>query len=190
MQEAQELTPSASRGAKGGLDADRAQHLGLGGHPHHGRVHRHEQQLRVAAPHAAGVHLRLEEVGGPLHQRIEHLHHAADPRIAQPAQLSHDSQQLRAADGEAEDGPHTGVDVAERRIGVTQRFLERLAQLDGCLLDHRVQQKLLRAEVVEHRLLAHAQLAGERVEGGRVVAACAEGLGRGNEHSITGSHLR
>ena len=53
-------------------------------------------------------------------------------------------------------------------------------------VDHRVEQRRLRGVVVEDRLLADAELAGERVERGGLVALGAERLQRGVEDALVG----
>ena len=62
----------------------------------------------------------------------------------------------------------------------------RTRHLVGAAVDHRLEQRLLRRVPVEDRLLADAQLTGEVVEGGAVVAAGAEGVHGGAEDAVGG----
>ena len=121
--------------------------------------------------HAPGVHLGLEEAGRALHQRLEFVGEPGRGRRAEPADLAEQAEQLGPAQRQAEHRAHDGLDpVAKPDRRPIERVLEGRGELGRGLIDHRVEQLGLGREVVEDRLLAHAQLGGELVERGGVVA--------------------
>ena len=66
---------------------------------------------------------------------------------------------------------------------------EASGHLVGAAIDDRVEQRLLRREPVEDRLLADPEVAGEVVERGAVVAAGAEGVHGGDQDPLVGRFL-
>ena len=93
-QQGQDVGPPADERAGGRLLAEPLQHRHLRDHPDHGRIDRQQQQPRLVPAHRAGVHLRLEEVRGALHERIEGLQHLGGGRRPEARHLA---QQARAA---------------------------------------------------------------------------------------------
>ena len=70
-QQFEDLVPPAHQGPGRGLLTEGPQHLDLGEHADHRGVDGQQQQPGLVPPHVPGVHLRLEELGGPPDQRLE-----------------------------------------------------------------------------------------------------------------------
>ena len=84
---------------------------------------------------------------------------------AEPADLPQQPEQLRPAGGEAEHRPHQGLDaVAARARRGPGPASSAAGELGRRPVDHRLEQRLLRPEVVQDRLLAHAEPGGQAVE--------------------------
>ena len=81
---------------------------------------------------------------------------------------------------------HHRLHTAEAVLRLLQAPHETDRHLVGAAVDHRLEEGLLRRVPVEDRLLADAQLPGEVIEGGAVVAAGPEGVHGGAEDAIGG----
>ena len=168
----EQLVAAADERAQRRLLAEGPQHLDLGRHARDHRVGGQQQQPRVVAAHAAGVHLGLEERRRPGRR-------AASRRVEQPgrrrrAEPGDLPQEARASSGGGRRGgtsPHDRLDPAEpvaRRRPAPRS--SAAGHLVGAAVDDRVEQRLLRREPVEDRLLADAELAGQVVERRGLVA--------------------
>ena len=108
-------------------------------------------------------------------------------RSGQPAQLAHQPEQGRAADGETEHGAHHGVDAFQGLVGRgPHRCGDDDVDLPRRRLQHGVDELLLAGEPVQDGLLAHADDGGDVVEGDGIDAASAEQVERGGEDALAG----
>ena len=126
---------------------------------------------------------------GPLHQRIEAGGQPRRRRRPEPGHLSQEPEQRRAAGGDAEHLPHHRLHPAPAVARPPQRVLELGRELVGTGVDDALEQGVLAREVVEDRLLAHAQLGGDGVERRRLETPGPERRQRGVEHSLFRAHL-
>ena len=187
-EERPQLGAEAAQRGRRRRPADAAQRLGLGGDAGDRAVGEGGDEPRITAAQAAGVHLGAEERHGPGDQRVDVRAQAVDLRARQPAQLAHEAEQRRPAHGEAEHGPHDGVDAGERFVrGVAEGGVDDDGDLRGRRLEHGVDELLLAGEPVQDGLLAHADLGGDLVERHGVDAAGPEALGGDGEDAVAGA---
>ena len=151
---------------------DCAQRLGIGGDPGDGRRRQHGDEPRITAPQVACIHLGAEVGDGPIGERLKVSAQNLGARLREAAQLAHEAEQRRSADGGAEHGGDDRVDAIERIVGRgSYRRLDRRPELYGGVGDHGVDELVLAGKPIEHRLLAHADGDGDLVERHGVDAA-------------------
>ena len=113
--------------------------------------------------------LRLEALGA-LHQRVEAGDELRRRRRPEPRHLAEQAQQRRPACRQTKHLAHHRLDASPAIARASERALELEDQLVGAGVDHALQQRVLGREVVEDRLLAHAEAGGQRVERRRPIA--------------------
>jgi len=143
---------------------------------------------RIAATQPAGIHLGAEEGDGAGDQRVDVGAQPVDLRRRHPAQLAHQAEEGRTAHGQAEHGPHDGVDPIQRIVSsVANGGVDDHSDLAGRRLQHGVDELLLAGEPVQDRLLAHTDLGGDVVERHGVDATGAEALTGDGQDAVTGA---
>ena len=146
----------------------------FGRHADDRAVGEQQQQPRIRAPHGTRIDLLFEERNGAVHQRLQPRAEIDGRARAKPADLAHQSEELRPAHRKAEHRAHHGVETLEPRAGRRECRFKRRPQLVGAVGDRGVEQRLLRRIPVENGLFAYPQFAGQRVERGRLEPSGAE----------------
>ncbi len=171
VQQCEDVRAAPDQRACRRLLPQRTQDVDLGHHPDHSRIDREQQQVRVVAPHPAGIHLGFQELRRALYERLEGDDHAGSGRRAKPRHLSDHAEQLRSARREAKHRSDDGFHLLPSRTRAVERALHRGSELTGASGDHGIEQRVLAREPVEDRLLPEPEPSSEGVERGPLVAA-------------------